>query len=804
MKILRVVLVSFLVLILMGAIAGGVFIRYSSRKALPDYNKDVVMNNISDSVLVIRDATGMPHIYANTEKELYQAAGYLMAQDRMWQMDLLRRLTTGRLSEILGKDLVETDQLFRALHFTQKSRIIIDSCSAEVNSYLQAYADGVNQYLEDNWGKLPPEFSILGYEPEPWEPIYSLNLIGYMSWSLTAGWSTEDFLFRLQEKLEPRQVQALIPEVNYQETYVYPELGKREEEAFVLLKSGNSKISELGLQVFMASNNWAVSPSKSANGKAIMANDMHLELNAPGIWYQMHQVVEGKLNISGLVLPGQPFIICGHNEDVAWGMTNVSVDNIDFYLEILKEEDTTQYLLDGEWKDLRLEKEIIYTKEGDTIEVYNRFTHRGPIISKFKDFSDKAVSMRWMGNEYSNEMKTVYLFNRMRNWEDFREAARTFVAISQNIVYADKEGNIGMLTAAGIPIREGKGIFVYPGDTSLYDWKGIVPFEELPAVFNPERGFVASANNRTVGEEYPYYISNWFDTPHRVNRIVEMLTEEGKLSVEDMKAIQSNHQSKFAENVLPFYLEVIAGKVQTGTEFMQTVHSLLETWDYNFGIESVEATIFEQMNIEFLNLLLRDELGDSLYREFLGNTLFSRFLLDNIAIERNSPWFDNINTTDKAENAEDLVFSALENTIDHLRKRLGNELTGWQWGKVHTLTLEHPLGSVDALNRAFKLNRGPYSVGGSSHTVSPFSYSMNNPFKAFHGSSQRHIYIPGEWDQSLIIIPTGISGIPASDHYCDQTEKYLNYEYNPELFSREVVFENKAYSMKFFKDQDKD
>lgn len=804
MKILRVVLVSFLVLILMGAIAGGVFIRYSSRKALPDYNKDVVMNNISDSVLVIRDATGMPHIYANTEKDLYQAAGYLMAQDRMWQMDLLRRLTTGRLSEILGKDLVETDQLFRALHFTQKSRIIIDSCSAEVNSYLQAYADGVNQYLEDNWGKLPPEFSILGYEPEPWEPIYSLNLIGYMSWSLTAGWSTEDFLFRLQEKLESRQVQALIPDINYQETYVYPELGKGEEEAVVLLKRGNSKISELGLQVFMASNNWAVSPSKSANGKAIMANDMHLELNAPGIWYQMHQVVEGKLNVSGLVLPGQPFIICGHNEDVAWGMTNVSVDNIDFYLETLKEEDTTQYLLDGEWKDLRLEKEIIYTKEGDTIEVFNRFTHRGPIISKFKDFNDKAVSMRWMGNEYSNEIKTVYLFNRMRNWEDFREAARTFVAISQNIVYADKEGNIGMLTAAGIPIREGKGIFVYPGDTSLYDWKGIVPFEELPAVFNPERGFVASANNRTVGEEYPYYISNWFDTPHRVNRIVEMLTEEGKLSVEDMKAIQSNHQSKLAENVLPFYLEVIAGKVQTGTEFMQTVHSLLETWDYNFGIESVEATIFEQMNIEFLNLLFRDELGDSLYREFLGNTLFSRFILDKIAIERNSPWFDNINTTDKAENAEDLVFSALENTIDHLRKRLGNELTGWQWGKVHTLTLEHPLGSVDALNRAFKLNRGPYSVGGSSHTVSPFSYSMNNPFKAFHGSSQRHIYIPGEWDQSLIIIPTGISGIPASDHYCDQTEKYLKYEYNPELFSREVVFENKAYSMKFFKDQDKD
>jgi penicillin amidase len=801
MKIFRVVVVTFLVLVLMGAIAGGVFIRYSSRKALPDYSKDLFLENLKDSVKVYRDGTGMAHVYAEEEMDLYRTVGYLMAQDRMWQMDLLRRLTTGRLSEVLGKEMIETDQLFRALHFTQKSRVIIDSCSEEINNILRAYADGVNEYLQDNRGKLPPEFSILGYEPEAWEPEHSLNLIGYMSWGLTMGWSTEEILFRLQNKLEPELMQELTPELEYYRTYVYPELFNKEDEAVALLKSGNGMIDKLGLQVFMASNNWALAPEKSEEGKAILANDMHLELNSPGIWYQMHQVVKGKLNVSGLVLPGQPFIICGHNEDVAWGMTNVMVDNMDFYLETLHEKDSSLYLLDGEWKDVRFEKEVIYTKEGDTITVYNRFTHRGPVISRFKDFDSNVVSMRWTGNEYSNEMRSVYLFNRMRNWEEFNEAARTFIAISQNIAYADKEGNIGMITAAGIPIRKGKGIFVYPGDTSLYDWTGIVAFEDIPQSFNPESGFVASANNKTIGDDYPYYISNWYDTPHRIDKILEVLSEDRKFSVEDMKTLQANQQSKFAETVLPFYLKESRELVESGSERLQTVYSLLETWDYTLSVESVEASLFEQLNYEFIEQLLKDEMGDSLFSDFLGQGLFSRYILDRIARTGESKWFDNVNTPDKKENAGELVFTAMKTAVKKLSDRLGEDISGWQWGKIHTLTLEHPLGSIDALNRAFKLNRGPYPVGGSSHTVSPFSWSLKRPFKANHGSSHRHIYIPGDWDGSLIILPTGISGIPASAHYCDQTRKYLDYEYNPELFSEARVKENHVYMMSFYREE---
>jgi len=240
-------------------------------------------------------------------------------------------------------------------------------------------------------------------------------------------------------------------------------------------------------------------------GKTLMihrvkkANDMHLGLNAPGIWYQMHQVIEGKLNVTGVTLPCTPFIIAGHNEDISWGFTNVTVDDLDFYLETINPADSNQYLLDGEWQDMRIEEEKISVKgEDESVIRINRFTHRGPVVSEFKGVRDKVMSAHWQGNEMSNEVRTVYLLNRAGNWEEFRDALKTFTSVSQNAVYADRFGNIGLQTAAGVPIRHSGGILVYPGDTSLYDWQGVVPFEDLPYSFNPESGYVSSANNKTV------------------------------------------------------------------------------------------------------------------------------------------------------------------------------------------------------------------------------------------------------------------------------------------------------------------
>lgn len=797
MKILRIFLIALLILILMSVISGLIFIRYSSRKALPDYNKDLYLPFLADTVDVFRDSTGMPHVYAKNEADLYRVAGYLSAQDRIWQMDLLRRLTQGRLSEIFGKEMLETDRLFRSLNFREKSEMVLDSSSKIMVDALKAYAEGVNQYLKDNAGKLPLEFSLLGYKPDKWEPWHSANLIGYMSWNLSIAWSTEVKMFRLRRDLDNDYFQALLPDMDLQDTYVFPEYENIVEEAMAKMERVNHKISEMGFQVFQASNNWAVSGSKTKSGNAILANDMHLELTLPGIWYQMHQVVPGQLNVSGLVLPGAPFIICGHNEKVAWGMTNVMVDDTDFYLEEVNPEDTSQYRLDGSWKDFRYEKEIFYTREGDSIELINRFTHRGPVINDFKGIHNKTISMRWIGNEFSNELRSVYLFNRMEDWRDFREAAKTFVAISQNIAYADIEGNIGMQTAAGLPVREGDGAFVFPGDTSLHDWKGIVDFEALPYSFNPEKAYVASANSRVAGDDYPYYISNWYGLPNRMERIVEMLESKDNHGIEDMMRMQSDHKSRWAEKLVPFFLNNLEPSMDKATEDMQVAYDLLDTWDYTMPASSVASTIFEQLYYEILNQIFRDEMGEELFKMYIRQDLLAAYVMDKIRLDGSSIWIDNVKTPEKKESAGDIAFMALKQTVENLSVRMGNDIEEWLWGEVHTLRLQHPLGSVDFFNRIFQLNRGPFQVGGSYHTVSPFYYPMTNLFNSKYGASHRHIYTPGEWDNSKIIIPAGISGIPSSPYYDNQMGKYLNFNYNTEVFGYEMLMLRKAFQMRF-------
>jgi penicillin G amidase len=798
MKILRTLMIGLLILVILAFVAGGVFLRYTSRKALPDYSRDIALNGLSAEVTVSRDSFAIPHILASSEYDVYRATGYLMAQDRLWQMDLLRRLTTGRLSEIFGKDLVSADQLFRSLRFTEKSKTVIDSCSTEIKACLQAFSDGVNQYIRDAGNKLPPEFTILGYKPEPWEPVYSANLIGYMAWGLTTPWTTETVIYKTAAKAGDAYAKELIPDKDLQKFYIHNNCQLPEKAELVSeLDHVNRLVKELGLEVFQASNNWVVSAVKSKTGKPILANDMHLDLNAPGIWYQIHQEVPGKLNVTGVALPGQPFVICGHNDRIAWGMTNVMLDDMDFYIETLSPADTSRYKFNGEWLPLKTVKESIATKEGDTIVRYNRFTHRGPIISGFKGIGDKVVSMRWTGNEYSNELVSVYKFDRAGNWNEFRNAASTFISVSQNAVYADVDGNIGMQTAAGVPIREGNPVMFYPGDTSLYDWKGLVPFDELPSSYNPTCGYLASANNRTIGDSYPHYISAWYFLPFRYQAIVEGLTAQEKLGVDEFKAIQADQRSRFAAKLAPFFLENLSSRTSEMDATAKTAYDLLGKWDFSMPVLSVQSTIFEQTYLELIRVIFADEMGEDIYGGFTEGDLMAAYYIDALTVKKESIWFDNIRTTDKKESLNDDILAAFTVAVNTLKGRLGDDVSKWQWGNVHNLTLYHPLGKVKMLARAFDLNRGPYPVGGSYHTVSPYTYPFSDPYNANNGSSHRHIFTVGDWDNSQTIIPTGESGIPASKFYCDQSPLYVKYIYHADPFSTESVEKHREFVMKF-------
>ena len=793
MKTLKRILLGLLVLMVLAVIAGVMFLKYLKTAAVPDYDKDLALWELKNDVEVFRDEYGVPHIFAQNEEDLYRAIGFAMAQDRLWQMDLLRRVTQGRLSEILGKDQAETDLLMRALRIQEKSEKVLAQADPEIVAALEAFSEGVNWYIQKY--PLPPEFKVLGYAPDFWEPVHSINLIGYMAWDLSAGWGTEYFLHQLRGQVSDEMIAEMIPDLKNQKTVVYPEFGDERLEAGNTILNASENLKNLGVEIFSGSNNWAVSGKKSTSGMPLMANDMHLGLFAPGIWYQMHQVVDGKVDVTGVVLPGQPFVIAGHNDRIAWGMTNVMVDDLDFYAEKINE-DTTKYLYDGEWRDFEIKNIVIKTKEGEDIRKTLRFTHRGPMVNEFKNEKETPLSIRWLGNEMSNEIRSVYLLNRARNWDDFRSAASTFISVSQNVVYSDVDGNIGLQCSAGVPIREGSGIQIYPGDSSKYDWKGLVPFEELPYEFNPERGYVSSANNKTVGDDYPYYISHWFATNSRIDRIRQMLEAKDKLGIDDFKAMQSDFKSVTSEEMTPVYLESLE-KVNDWNKTEQQALNKFKSWDYTLTRESQAASIFEVLYRKSMFNLVKDELTPELFEKIKGERMLLENLMINILTNnKQSAWIDNVQT-EKKETFDDLVVQSFKETVQELSAQLGTDVEQWNWGKLHSFTVAHPLSAVKVLDKVLKLNRGPFEVPGSFHTVCPYSYPYTNLYKTNHGASERHIFDTQDWNRSETVIPTGTSGIPASEFYLDQTELYIHNQYHADPFTREEVESATRFKMKF-------
>ncbi len=793
-KILIGVLSFFAIIIIVAYF----IIRSISNSGIPDYDKNLSLKGLTDSVSVYRDAYAVPHIYAKNEKDLYRVVGYVTAQDRMWQMDLLRRVTLGRLSEIFGDDFVDTDLMLRSLQIPAKTKMILDSTSTEMKDYLDAYCDGVNQYIEQNIDNLPMEFKILGYKPEKWLPEYSINLVGYMAFDLTMPWEHEMLLYKISRKVDSLLFKEIMPNIKSQKVYAFPEyknLVSCIDKNKSLLASADV-IEEYGLNIFNGSNNWAVNGNKSETGQPILANDMHLGFSAPIIWFQMHQCVEGKLNVTGLVVPGQPLVVVGHNDSIAWGMTNVMIDDMDFYLEKINPNNPNEYEYMGKWLPLKRVKETINLKKGKSIEKELVFTHRGPIISDFKDIKDVKISMHWTGNEYSNELLSIFKLNHACNWKDFTDAVRTMNSISQNIAYADVKGNIGLYSSAGIPIRKnGDGSTVMPGWVDTYNWIGKVPFEQQPHTYNPACNYVSSANSRSVDSLYPYHISNWYAMPYRIQRIREMLTAKEKLSVKDFMSMQADIKSKQAEFYTPDVIANIEGRKLKPLE--NRAFEILKKWDYECKVDDIAPTIFETMFRLMIRNIFADEMGVETFAAFNKNRYLPLSAMDNIWRNHNSIWIDNINTKDIKENLSDIIYKSYKDAIDTLKNTIGKDETLWQWGKVHTLTIKHPLGKVNILNKIFNLNIGPISVPGSMQTVCPFAYPFSNPCKTTNGPSHRNIYSTANWDESYTVLPTGNSGIPSSKHYKDQSELFFKNEYHPDYFSKEKVETNAKYKMVF-------
>ncbi len=757
------------------------------------YEGEVSVAGISESVTVFRDGRGMPHIYAGNEHDLYVAVGYISAQERLWQMDLIRRSTTGRLSEIFGKSYIQADLFMRSLDIISKAKAVLRDEDPEIIDCLQAFADGVNAYIRSGCDKLPAEFRILSYKPDPWKLEDIACIIGLMGWQLgSMNLKSEIFHYRLVNKLGIEKAIHLIPDWKANDEVVYPGFKIDESllggaESFI---NSAGKMESLGILPFSASNNWAVSGTRTESGSPVLSNDMHLTFGAPGIWLQMHQVVPGKINVTGALIPGEPFIIAGHNEKIAWGMTNLMVDGIDLFRETTNPENFNQYLFNGEWKQMELREEIIRIRGGRQDTSVIRFTHRGPVISGFQNVDDAALSMRWSGTDTSDEIKAVYLVNRAEGWQDFRNALSTFRTISQNFVYADTDGNIGLMTGGGIPVKKLNGNMVRAGETDEFDWKGYIPFNELPYSFNPERGYVSSANNKTVSEDYPYYISAGYVVPYRINRIRQMLDSKEIHGMEDFKRMILDQRSDMAAMIMPFILK-LKGRSEDLTTAERAALETLSDWDYEMKPDLIAPSLFEFFRISLRKNLLADELGD-----LFGQLYFidGEYFIYRLFKTGDTGWVDNVNT-EPVETLDEIVLQSFKDGVSAITDKYGHNTEKWEWGKIHTITFAHPLGSVRILDNIFHLNSGEYSVGGSDHTVSPF-FSFEHGFKVEHGASERFIFNTADWDESLTVLPTGESGIPGSEFYLSQVDAYLGGKFYKDAYSDEAVKAAAKYTLK--------
>jgi len=792
MKILKISLVTLAVLLAVVLLAGVIIVPALRKSGLPELNGEKSIAGLTAEARVIRDERGVPHIYASNEHDLYFLTGYVTAQERLWQMDMVRHATQGRLSELFKRDMFSTDYFLRALGMSEKSRVVLEKEDPAILATLQAYTDGVNAWIAGCGNKLPPEFKVLGYKPEQWTMIDITNIIGFIGWDLaSSNLSDEINNYKLGRKLGPEKASELDANWNLVDEVVFPKfkIDNRLIDSAMEAIGSMKKLEELGIVTLSGSNNWAVSGSRSETGKPILSNDMHLGFNVPGFWMQVHQVIPGKLNVTGVIFPGEPFIVAGHNDRIAWGMTNLSVDDIDLFVETV---DSTgnNYLYNGEWLPFRVAEQVLKMNDDSSQTRTIKYTHHGPVISGMQGIDDAVLTMCWSGFDYSDEIRAVYLLNRAGNWDEFRAALSNFRSISQNFAYADVDGNIGLNTGGGIPVRKGTGLLPRRGDTGEYEWKGYVPFELLPSSYNPEEGFVSSANQRTVGKDYPFFISGEFSMPYRILRIREMAAEKQVLGIDDFKRMITDNHSAYAKMLTPVILKGAEALTAPGKTESAVIEEL-KGWDYAMDASLVAPTLFEFIRMEMARQLLGDEL-DELYGAPLGRQ--HDFYIYTLMKEGPDEWVDNVDTPEK-ETMDMIIARSISAAVDTLTARYGEFGENWQWGKIHTFTLEHPMGGVKILDRLLQLNSKTYGVGGSYHTVEPYAYKDN--FRTNHGASERHIFNTADWDRSLTVIPTGTSGIPGSPFYLSQTDTYVNNGFYSDPFSDSAVEAAKKYEMIF-------
>jgi penicillin G amidase len=735
------------------------------------------LDGLQDKVIIRYDEHRIPHIFARNDHDLYYAQGYVTARDRLWQMDIQTRSAAGRLAEIAGPKALPVDRYHRRMGMTYGAENTLRGMMKDPVSkmVIEAYTDGVNSYIRHLAERdYPIEFKLLDYAPEQWKPINCAYLLKLMSETL-AGGSDQFAMTNNLKRFGAKDINDLFPDYPFREDPIIPAGTKWNFTPLPIPKPSADFLAQMTDTIKprdhvpgIGSNNWVIAGTKSASGYPILANDPHLNLTFPSIWYQI-QMSSPTVNVYGVSLPGAPCVVIGYNQHISWGVTNVDADVLDWYQVKFKDNAKNEYWYNNRWNKTTKRVEVIGIRGQKPLQDTVIYTHHGPVV--YENASQKPESrenipvgdaLRWIAHDESDEFMTFYLLNRGKNYDDYRKALTYYTAPAQNFIFASSQKDIAITPNGKIPLKfNDQGKYIMDGSDTANDWHGWIPYDQNPTVKNPPRGFVSSANQSPADQTYPYYINWRFEQYYRGKRINDMLSAMHHATVDSMRLMQMDNYSILAQDVLPTMLKYLDPSKLDNTQLK--VYQIIKNWDKHYVANSIGASIFDDWWYNFYNLVWQDEFElRGTYLKFPSYDRTEKLLLT----EPNSKWFDDTRTPGK-ETCADIVKSSFYSTVKELSRKYGSPGEKWQWGMVKETFINH-LANLPGFGT------GQFSAGGRGGVI--------NALRRNNGPSWRMVVQMGPQVKGYGVFPGGQSGNPGSFYYQDMFDTWKDGKLNELLF----------------------
>jgi penicillin amidase len=788
MKVLKRILLALLVIIVVVAAV----IWFWMKSTAPDYSGKVHLAGLQDKTTVVYDAYGIPHINAQNDRDAYFAFGYVHAQDRLFQMAMLRRVVQGRLSEIIGKSMVKTDEYLRVLSLNKianhSAEEFMKNADEPVKQELISYVNGINAFIKK--GSLPIEFTLMGFKPAPFTVQDVFGIATYISLTFTSALTDDPLYYRIYEKYGDAYLKDLDAD-----SATVSQMGNARKSVLLagLVKNIRNIQSLVPMPIWEGSNNWVISKERSKSGKVMLANDTHIKYSQPSVWYEADIRYPG-FHLYGYYLAGMPFALVGHTDRYGWGLTIFPFDNMDLYAEKQNPDNPNQYLHDGKWLDYQISNDTIKVKNGEKIPFTIRYTLHGPLLNSVVQNmtlkKDVPVSLWWAPMHLkTSSLEALYQINNATGLKSFEKGVSLIDIVGLNVVYGDVDDNIAWWGAGKIPIHPA-GVnprLILDGSSGKSDITGFYSFEKNPHAINPPEGILNTSNNAPPpvdGVIYPGYYFHGY----RAARVKKLLLSQPKWSLKEMERIQLDVHSDRDLRLVNLILNNL-GKYKGDPKIV----AALQNWDGNYDTASTGAVVYTQLLYFVLRDAMIDEVGKKDFNKLMASYML-RGSIEHLLSDKNSVWWDNVKTK-AVETRSDIFKKAFAETAVALKQNMGTDMSQWKWGRVHQLTNEHPIGKKPPFDKYF--NVGPFPMSGANEVVDKqgFIYNEHGVYPVFSGPALRFLIDFSDPDHALSVIPTGQSGNVFSPYYADQSELFVNGKYRTQITLQKEIKKGKTLTL---------